>query len=132
MSVATEFAPVVFVPSRARQAQHPGATVIDLRPPSQQSIADPLRLTRRGVIVATLAVALLAVALVGLAWLSAPTVRSTVRPPASVAVRTGDTLWSIATRVAPQRDPRAEVAELQRVNHLSGVDLIAGQVLLTG
>jgi len=28
--------------------------------------------------------------------------------------------------------PIAEVAELQRVNHLSGVDLIAGQVLRTG
>jgi hypothetical protein len=40
-------------------------------------------------------------------------------------------LWSIATQVAPSRDPRAEVAELQRVNHLDGVELAAGQLLRT-
>jgi LysM repeat protein len=46
-------------------------------------------------------------------------------------VQSGDTLWSIASRVAPGRDPRDEVARLQRLNHLDGVDLAAGQVLRT-
>jgi LysM repeat protein len=49
-----------------------------------------------------------------------------------VTVRAGDTLWSIATRLAPQRDPRAEVADLQRINSLRGGALVPGQVLRTG
>jgi LysM repeat protein len=46
-------------------------------------------------------------------------------------VHDGDTLWSIASRVAPDRDPRDEVTRLQRLNHLDGVQLAAGQVLRT-
>jgi LysM repeat protein len=44
-------------------------------------------------------------------------------------VQPGDTLWSIASRLAPTRDPRAEVLDLQKINHLSGVDVFPGQVL---
>jgi hypothetical protein len=131
MSVATEFAPVVYIPSRARQPEYRGATIVSLLPPSEQSIAAPLRLTRRGVLVMASAVAVLAAALIGLAWLSAPSSQAAVRVPATVAVREGDTLWSIASRVAPNRDPRAEIADLQRINHFTGVDLIAGEVLRT-
>jgi LysM repeat protein len=46
-----------------------------------------------------------------------------------VTVRPGDTLWGIASRVAPQRDPRAEIALLQRLNGLHDVALVPGQVL---
>ena len=46
-------------------------------------------------------------------------------------VGAGDSLWSIAARIAPQRDPRAEVADLQRVNHLASTDLTPGQILRT-
>jgi LysM repeat protein len=49
----------------------------------------------------------------------------------TVTVQPGDTLWKIATRVAPQRDPRAEVAALQQVNHLDSAGLVPGQVLRT-
>jgi LysM repeat protein len=91
-----------------------------------------MRLTRRGVLVLALAVALAAVGLVWLAWLSAPAAGAhPPATPASVTVQSGDTLWSIATRVAPGRDPRDEVARLQRLNHLDGADLAAGQVLRT-
>ena len=102
-----------------------------LQRPSAESVAAPLRLTRRGVRVLALAVAALAVALVSLAALSAPSDSAGRPQPATVTVRDGDTLWAIASRVAPDRDPRAEVAELQRRNHLVGVDLTAGQVLRT-
>ncbi len=51
--------------------------------------------------------------------------------PDTVTVQSGDTLWSIAGRIAPQRDASAEVADLQRLNHLSGVALVPGQVLRT-
>lgn len=132
MSAATEFAPVVYIPSRARPPEQRRATVVVLRPPSAASAAAPLRLTRRGVFALSVAVAALAAVLVWAAWLSAPSAGAE-RPhqPTSVTVHSGDTLWSIASRVAPERDPRAVVAELQRRNHLRGVDLIEGQVLRT-
>jgi nucleoid-associated protein YgaU len=44
-------------------------------------------------------------------------------------VRPGDTLWSIASWVAPRRDPRQVVAELQRLNGRSTRWLTPGQVL---
>jgi nucleoid-associated protein YgaU len=131
MSVATEFAPVVYIPERAR-TQRPSATILTLRPPSEAAVAAPLRLTRRGVLALSAAVAALAIALVWLAALSAPAASpAPAGAPVSVTVHSGDTLWSIATRVAPDRDPRAEVATLQQLNHLSGVTLQAGQVLKT-
>lgn len=130
MSVATEFAPVVYIPSRARREPVP-ATVLTLHRPSERSVAAPLRLTRRGVLAVATALAALAVGLVAVAWLCAPARPAGPPAPGVVTVQSGDTLWSIATRVAPQRDPRAEIADLQRVNHLSGAELSAGQVLRT-
>jgi LysM domain-containing protein len=137
MSAATEFAPVVYIPERARTAAAPAqlASVTTLYRPGADVVAAPLRLTRRGVVVLAAAVAALAVALVGLAWLSAPSGAagpSGAGPVAdTITVSPGDTYWSIATRLAPSRDPRAEIAELQRVNHLSGAVLVPGQVLRT-
>ena len=108
------------------------AAVVVLHAP--RSVAPPLRLTRRGVAVLALAVAALAVALVWAAAASAPSSGSASAGTAgagasSVTVRSGDTLWSIATRVAPDKDPRAEVDLLRRANHLAGVSLVPGQVL---
>jgi LysM repeat protein len=109
------------------------ATVTTLHRPPQDAIAPPLRLTRRGVYVVGTAVAALAIMLVALARLSALSAGPSVpaHGPHTVTVRAGDTLWSIAGRLAPQHDPQAEVAQLQRVNHLSGVALVPGQVLRT-
>jgi nucleoid-associated protein YgaU len=47
----------------------------------------------------------------------------------SVVVEPGDTLWSIASRVAGTADVRAVVDRIQRRNHLQGTVLIPGQVL---
>lgn len=111
------------------------ASVRVLHPPLDPGPAAPLRLTRRGVVVVSVAAALVGAALVWLAALSAP------RPsaggadgaePRVVTVRPGDTLWAIAARVAPDTDPRAEVAALRRANHLAGVLLQPGQRLRTG
>ncbi len=52
------------------------------------------------------------------------------QPTAQTVVTAGDTLWSIAVRVAPGNDPRETVGQLMRLNHLSGVDLSVGQQLL--
>lgn len=39
----------------------------------------------------------------------------------------GDTLWSIATEVAPKHDPREVIDEIVRLNQLPSSDLMAGQ-----
>jgi nucleoid-associated protein YgaU len=109
------------------------ATVTTLHRPPLRAIAPQLRLTRRGVYVVAAALAVLAVALVALARVSAPAASPAAGPsvPDTVTVQAGDTLWSIAGRLAPHGDPQAEVADLQRLNHLSGTALVPGQVLRT-
>ncbi len=175
MSVATDVAPVVFVPERARRGRTGTggtATVLPFRPavlacpappadlarevslreaadavprwypvlPASSSVGRqevatrslPVRLTRRGyAVLGVLAVGVVA----GLLWFAhvsaADTPTTTTRPPAVVTVHDGDTLWSIASQIAPQRDPRVVVADLERVNHLSGPILLPGQRLRT-
>lgn len=46
-----------------------------------------------------------------------------------VTVMSGETLWSIAERVAPAHDPRDVVAELSALNTLDGGVVQAGQQL---
>jgi nucleoid-associated protein YgaU len=106
---------------------------IDLRIRPEQ-VAAPIRLTRRGIAVLAVATAVLAVAVLAIAWLSAPHASGAsgtraANGPATVTVHSGDSLWSIATVVAPDRDPRAEVATLQALNHLDGDTVTAGQQL---
>lgn len=121
--------------ARPRPARRPAdAVVVRLHPPSPASIARPLRLTRRGVAVLAVLTAALSVLLVWVAWASRPAAAARAPAPATVTVRSGDTLWSIAGRVAPGRSPVAEVAQLQRLNHLTGsagTALVPGQVLRT-
>lgn len=118
-------------PARRRPALAPAelAQVHVLRPPAETAGAT-WHLTRRGVAVVAAAVAAAALALVWLAVRSAPPAPQAGRPgPAVVTVHAGDTLWAIASRVAPDVDPRAEVATLQRLNGLRGAALVPGQQL---
>jgi hypothetical protein len=46
----------------------------------------------------------------------------------SYTVQPGDTLWSLALRIAPGRDPRPLVDQLIADNHLQG-DLQVGQAI---
>jgi LysM repeat protein len=48
---------------------------------------------------------------------------------AEVVVHRGDTLWSIAQRIAPDTDPRQVSADLMAVNGLSSPALEVGQHL---
>ncbi len=46
---------------------------------------------------------------------------------AEITVMSGDTLWSIAEDLAPAADPRDVVAQITRLNALSGGSVTAGQ-----
>jgi LysM domain. len=48
---------------------------------------------------------------------------------ATVTVTYGDTLWSIAERVAPLNDPRDVVDDIARLNALPGGTIVIGQQL---
>ncbi len=110
-----------------------GGGVAELRPPlAAPTAAAPVRLTRRGIGVLTIAIA---AACAGVWWLAANSAAGGAAAggaqhvPSTLTVAPGDTLWDIAARAAPQRDPRAEVADLQRRNHLTEAAIVPGQVL---
>lgn len=75
------------------------------------------------------------VALVGLTMvLGGQMARALVAVPPPVPSRTyvvepGDTLWSIASMIAPDHDPRAVVLEIERVNEAVADGLVPGQTL---
>ena len=46
-----------------------------------------------------------------------------------VIVGPGDTLWSIATQAAPDRDPRAVIEEIRELNNFSDAVLPVGVAL---
>ena len=90
-----------------------------------------IRLTRRGRL--ALLVAAVVCMLVGfsLGDTLSFTAGTTSAPPAShsIVVQPGQTLWGIATQVAPHADPRATIQQIIVLNHLPSTGLQAGQSL---
>lgn len=111
-------------PAPTSPVRHGARPAASARPPR-------LRLTRRGRFVLLVLPALLALS-GGLIALSAPGVAeaSSAMPSRTVVVGSGDSLWTIAERIAPHTDPLTTVAALQRANHLHGSSLAAGSVLV--
>lgn len=50
--------------------------------------------------------------------------------PATVQVRPGESLWSIAAGHYSSGDPRDRVAAIEAANHLQGTTISAGQILV--
>jgi len=76
------------------------------------------------------------VALVAAAW-AGPAVRALGSPErptriarSSYVVREGDTLWTIARRLAPGSDPRPIVDILATTNGIDAGELVPGQTLV--
>jgi hypothetical protein len=87
-----------------------------------------LRLTRRGQLVLLLVVAAAGYGVFGLGRADAGAEHA---PPSAhrVVVQQGDSLWSIADRVAPNQDPRDVVGKIESLNHLRGSQVEVGQQL---
>lgn len=94
-----------------------------------------LRLTSRGRRVLSLLAAAPAVIALSIALVSggAAIAGSDTGAPAgsfqTVTVAPGDSLWSIAERIAPAADPRDVVDAIARLNALDGGAIVAGQSL---
>jgi len=119
MTAATLTRPTAFVP------------YVDARP--VRGVQRPrTRVTRRGrlVVVALVALGLLAAISIGRAGSQAATSVDNGPALGQTTVQSGETLWSVAQRIAPSNDPREVVAQIRRVNHLSGSVLQVGQQLL--
>lgn len=95
-------------------------------------VREGVRLTARGRIVGGLLGAVVLSVILGVGHLPAshagdrPT---TVPKAATVVVQPGETLWQIATRVAPGADPRTTVHRIEELNGLTTARVSAGQRL---
>jgi Tfp pilus assembly protein FimV len=100
--------------------------------PAADAVRRPVRLTRRGQLVVLLAaVVLLVVAFsVGRTASHADTAAPAGPALTQTTVQPGDTLWSVALRIAPDNDPREVIDQIRRINHLETAGLRAGQQLL--
>jgi hypothetical protein len=91
-----------------------------------------LRLTRRGrAVFGGLAAAPIVIGIV-LASVSTPAMAGSEVVSASyrtVTVSAGESLWSIAERIAPDQDPRDVIVDISRLNSLADQSVVPGQSL---
>ena len=97
----------------------------------------PLRLTRRGrIVLIGVPLVLLAVLLLSLAGVFHSPAKASdsasdlaVTPTLTVTVQPGQSLWAIASAVAPDRDARDVVADIVQLNNLRAESVLPGQQL---
>lgn len=95
----------------------------------------PLRLTRRGRLVLVGAPLMFSTAalLAFVGFFTAPAMASADSAERTrtlqVSVSSGDSLWSLATEYAPERDPRDVVADIVELNNLDNATVPAGRQL---
>jgi Tfp pilus assembly protein FimV len=116
-SRASTCAPILAAEPSASHLRHP------------RYVRNSVRLTRRGRIVVGLVLLGFAVTLAAL--LAPPSQAATpAGPPRAIVVRSGDTLWSIATAALPREDPGAAVDRVRVFNHLPDNRVYVGEQLL--
>ena len=119
----------VSAPAKGAPAQRPAP-----RPAQRSARPAAVHLTTRGylAVLVLLVLVVLGAFAIGRAASSHATeqVGSPGPAPTQRTVQQGDTLWSIAREVAPDRDPRDVVAQIRRLNHLSSASVQAGRQIL--
>jgi hypothetical protein len=95
-------------------------------------VNSPLRLTRRGRLLLVLFVMTLLV-IAGFTLgrgSSLAASRAHPSPHDVVVVQPGETIWSVAVRIAPHDDPRLVVADIVSLNHLGSAGVEPGEQLV--
>lgn len=100
----------------------------------QLSGSTRLRLTTRGrLVIGALAILLVAGLFALTAFFVAPQAQATHETGHTeftyVTMLPGDSLWTLAGRIAPSEDPRDVIDEIVRLNQLDSVEVLAGQEL---
>ena len=131
----TSLGSIRFIPAPHRSAGRPSAeqpAVARSAAERRPAPAGPLKLTRRGRLLLIGAPILLggAALLTFIGFFTAPALASSdsaeVTRTQQVSVSTGDSLWSLAGQYAPERDPRAVVADIMELNNLADDVVPAG------
>jgi len=114
----------------------PQAATVRQRRPQADRPAPPLRLTRRGRVVAAVMAALLVAALSLIAAGAAQAISHTgaAHPArsanlAQVVVQPGQSLWAVAENADPNADTRLVIQQITELNSLNGDTVFAGQRL---
>jgi Tfp pilus assembly protein FimV len=117
------FRPYPSPPARSSRPQAPRA----LAPRASR-----VRLTRRGRLLLTLVGAVLLLVAISIGRTGSQAATATENGPtlSQTTVQPGDTLWTVAQRIAPHNDPREVVDQIRRINHLHTSSLRAGEQLL--
>jgi Tfp pilus assembly protein FimV len=100
--------------------------------PASYRSSVPIRLTRRGrlmIVLALMGLMVLAGIVLGHGSSQAAGHGSVAATSRTLTVQPGDTLWSVAARIAPHSDPRLVVADIESRNRLTGGQIRAGQQL---
>jgi len=97
---------------------------------AQATVAAPLRITRRGRLALTAAVALPVLA-ASIFWASPGALAGSASgEPEVYTVLAGESLWDIAEMIAPEEDPRAVIDQIRSANGLSGTEVFPGDRLI--
>jgi len=90
-----------------------------------------LRMTARGraVLLVLIAIPVVAIALAFGLSSGGATATNSSTPLATVTVQPGQTLWQVATRLAPQSDPRDVINDIMSVNRLDSATIQPGEKL---
>lgn len=129
---STSNSPYAFL--QPRPSTQPDGSV-QPRTSTQRSAERPLTLTRRGRFVLVglpIALGVAALILLGAFLTSQAQAGESLPAPSStveVSVAAGESLWDLAVRYAPERDPRDVVAEMVELNDLRGSVVQAGQTV---
>ena len=93
--------------------------------------ASHTRLTRRGRVLLLTALVAVLFGAFSLGRSVSEAAAPSSRPAQNVVtVERGDSLWTLARRVAPDNDPRDVVAQIHDLNDLSSAGLVPGQQLV--
>ena len=115
---------------RAASGARAGAAARPVRSAAARPRRPVLRLTRRGRVLVLLVLATLVFVAFSLGRTSATAGHGARVARPTTVVQPGETLWTIARRVAPGADPRATVRRLSELNDLGSAPIVAGQRLV--
>lgn len=115
--------------SRAIGRRSSAAAPASLVRPVTRPIQPALHLTGRGRLVALLLLLVVLTVAFSVGRVTSTALGDPAAPAAITVVERGDTVWSIAERIAPDADPRKTAVDLMAVNGLGTPELQVGQTL---